>query len=366
MKRNVFIATLCIFALFLACFVTFIVNDSAFAADKQKVYKWRMQSVDAPAMIGPSITQKAFCERVAKMSGGRLQIKLFTAGQLTPSKEIVDSLGSGAVDIAYTTGCYYTGEVPEASLEVPSLPPLLITSFGEAVQLYWYKGLDEIIREGYAEHGVYYLGSLIWEEPIAFWSKEPMEGVEDLKGYKPRSFGYVAKTLAKLGASPTFVPHEEVYLSLAQGIINGSMTAGSYYKRMKYYEVAPYYYLPGVDDVQAMCVLVSMESWNELPEDLQNVLSEAFIHFTLDHGHRLWWGHEEMLRDFDSLGATLIKWTDEDQATMRKAGLEFLPEIAAKNERCAKGIKMIVEYLMDTGYLSDEDIKTANLESLIQ
>jgi TRAP-type mannitol/chloroaromatic compound transport system substrate-binding protein len=231
-------------------------------AEADKVFHWKMQSMDVASMVGPSITQKDFCDRIRMMSNGRLDITLFTAGELTPTVEIIDSMEKGMVDIAHTTGAYYTGSIPEACLETAGLPPLMFDSFRDAIQLYWYGGLDEIIRQGYAKHGIYYLGSLIWDVPIAFWSKNNMQGIEDLKGYKARSFGYTAKALAKLGAAPVFLPHEEVYTAIAQGVIDGSMTDASYYARMKYNEVAPYFYLPGLAATQGNCTIISQKSWD--------------------------------------------------------------------------------------------------------
>ena len=325
----------------------FALFGAAGAEASEQVFKWRMQSVDPPGMVGPEITQKAFCDRVREMSGGRLDITLYTAGQLTPTKEIVESLGAGTIDISYTTGAYYTGIVPEANLEQAGLPPLVLDSLRDAINLYWYGELGEIIREGYAKEGVYYLGAVPWEVPITFWSKEPMYGVDDLKGYKPRSFGYTAKTLAKLGASPAFLPHEEVYLSLAQGIINGSMTDGSYYERMKYYEVAPYYIVPGLSNVQEMCLLVSMKSWEALPDDLKAILREAHIHFSLDHGQHLVNAYNSMMAKMDELKSTVIVWPEEEQKKIRQAGLEFFPEIAAKSPGCARGIEILTQYLKE-------------------
>jgi TRAP-type mannitol/chloroaromatic compound transport system substrate-binding protein len=330
--------------------MVFSLNNSVFAAE-DIVYHWKMQSMDVASMVGPSITQKAFCERIKEMSGGRLEITLYTAGELTPTVEIVDSMERGMVDIAHTTGAYYTGTIPEAALETAGLPPLIFDSFRDAIQLYWYGGLDEIIREGYAKHGIYYLGSLIWDVPIAFWSKNPMQGVEDIKGYKARSFGYTAKALAKLGAAPVFLPHEEVYTAIAQGVIDGSMTDASYYARMKYDEVAPYLYLPGLAATQGNCTLISQKSWDALPNDLKEIVKEAFIHYTLDHGQRLWLEYDQMLRNLDEMGSTLIVWTDEDQRQIREAGYEFLPEIAEKSELNEKGIELIKNYLKEKGYL---------------
>jgi TRAP-type mannitol/chloroaromatic compound transport system substrate-binding protein len=325
-------------------------DNQAYAQTPPKTFKWRMQSIDPPSLVGPQITQKAFCERIKKMSNGALDITLYTAGQLTPTLEILGSLSKGTVDISYTSSVYYTGTVPEANIDLVTLPPLILKTEADARQVYWYSGVDELMREGYKEYGVYYLGSLFFTDPNTFWSKKPIKGVDDLKGFKVRGYGYYAKTLAKLGAAPTFIPHEEVYTSLAQGVIDGSMTAGSYYKRFKYYEVAPYYYLPGFAPVWSMCVMVSQKAWDQLPNDLKAIVQEAFIHFAIDHQQRTWWEHEQMLQELPKLGATLIQWPDSEVQKLREAGLTFLPEIAKKSERCAKGIKIIEDYMKEKGY----------------
>ena len=327
---------------------------NAWAQEKPKVIRWRMQSIDPPSLIGPQITEKAFCENVKKMSNGRLEIKLFTAGQLTPSLELVDALDQGLVDIAYTSSVYYTGVVPEANIDLVTLPPNMLKTLQDAMQVYWYMGLDDLIRAGYKEHGVYYVGSLFYTEPNTFWSKKPIKGIDDLKGFRLRGYGYYSKTLAKLGATPIFIPHEEVYTALAQGVIDGSMTAGSYYKRFKYYEVAPYYYLPGFAPVWSMSVMASQKSWNALPDDLKAIVQQAFKVFAIEHQQRTWWDHEKMLQELPELKSTLITWPDSEVEKLRDAGIAFLPEIAKKCERCAEGMKILQDYMKTKGYIKDK------------
>jgi TRAP-type mannitol/chloroaromatic compound transport system substrate-binding protein len=324
---------------------------SAWAQSQPSVIKWRMQSIDPPALIGPQITQKAFCENIKKMSNGRLEITLFTAGQLSPTLELIDSLAKGTVDIAYSSSVYYTGIVPEANIDLVTLPPNMLKTLQDALQVYWYLGVDDLMREGYKQHGVYYVGSLFFTDPNTFWSKKPIKGVDDLKGFKVRGYGYYAKTLAKLGAAPTFIPHEEVYTALAQGVIDGSMTAGSYYKRFKYYEVAPYYYLPGFAPVWSMCIMASQKSWDALPDDLKAIVNEEFKVFAIDHQQRTWWEHEQMIQDLSKLNATLITWPDSEVAKLRDAGMTFIPEIAKKSDRCAKGMEIIQNYMKTKGYI---------------
>lgn len=325
------------------------ITNTVFSADE--VYRWKLQSLDTASMLGPSITQKAFCERIKEMSNGRLEISLFTAGELTPTFEIIGSMKTGMVDIAITSGSYYGGFIPEASLEASALPPLIIDSFRDAIQLYWYGGLDEIIRQGYAEQGVYFVGSVPQPVPIAFWSKKPMYGVEDFKGFKVRSFGYLARVLAELGAGSVSLPQEEVYTAISQGVIDGSMTDASYYEGMRFYEVAPYFYLPGFMHISAICMIISQQSWDALPNDLKAIVREAYVHYVHDHAQRAWFNYEQMLKSFDEKGVTLITFSDEDQQKIRERGMLILDEIAEKSELNKKGIELIKNYLKEKGFL---------------
>lgn len=325
-------------------------SQIAFAQKIDKVYKWKMQTHETASSLGPQVTIPAFCNRIKAMSNGRIEITFFTAGQLVPVAEIVNGLAKGTIDIAFTTLANYMGAIPESALGSAGLPPLIFEEYDDAIRVYWKMGVDEVIREAYAKNGVYFLGSQPHADPVSFWSKRPMRGVADLKGFKFRSFGYYAKTFAKLGASPAMIPHEEVYLAMAQGILDGSMTGSYLYKSNKYYEVAPYFYLPGAG--LAGCeVLVSLKSWNELPNDLKEIVKEAFVHYSIDHSNGMWWVRQGILGEFDKMKATAITWPPEEMQKVREAGLDFLSEIANKSPGCDKGIKIIKEFMKIKGYI---------------
>ena len=321
------------------------------AISAPEVFKLRMQSCDPPALLGPSTTVPGFIDRVKKMSNGRIDIKLYTASQLVPTLEITKALKMGMIDMAYTSGAYYLGTIPEAWLESVNLPPGLLRNTWDGMEIYWYRGLDEIIRQGYAKHGVHYLKSVFLGDPLTYWTKKPLGRVADLKGLKIRAYGTINKVFAKLGATPTFIPHEEVYTSMAQGVIDGSFTAGSYYRRFKYYEVAPNYNLPGWIGFATMNLLVSQKMWNKLPDDLKAIMNAAAITFSVDHMHRLYIEHEQMLAAFKELGVNLVTWPEAEMDKIREASMTFLPDFSKKSEGCAKGIQIIKDYMKERGYV---------------
>lgn len=308
-------------------------------AQSQKVL--RLQSIDPPSFVGPSVALPNFAKAVEEMSGGELRVEVYTAGQVVPTSEIPAALAAGAIDLAYTGQVYYTGIVPENVLSYSALPPALIPQVNDGVQIYNYDGVDDIIAEAWVPEGVKAFKSLFLGDPIAFWSKEPINSVSELGGFKVRSFGYAAKTLEKLGASPVFMPHEEVYTALSQGSIDGSMTAASYYKRANYFEVAPYFYDSGWYEFVQMATLASLNTWEGLSEAQQSILTYAMASLGREMQHLTWLEYRQMLTEFEEMGATHIKWGPEDVAAIREAGASFLPEVREMSPKVNEGIDIL-------------------------
>ena len=347
-RKRVFVKTS--ITLFLAVLIALSMAAlPAFAA--QPTYKWRMQSSDSAAMLPLSLVQPDFIDKVKKMSNGRIDITLYSAGQLVPSLEVADALKSGMIDIAYSAGAYFMGKIPEAGLEYNALPPALLRTQQDLVEVYWNRGLDKIIREGYAKKGVYYLGTFMEGDANTHWSKRPIKDAAALKGYKIRGYGYANKTFQKLGASPTFVPLEEGYSALAQGVIDGYYTGTKHYYSSKMYEVAPYYHLPGWNPVVAQCILVSMDVWKKLPGDLQAILQEALLGFSANHFSKVNELYRQLLKKFPKIGVKIVRWDEKNMEKVKEAAISLLPEIAKKSELNAKGVKILTDYMKEMGYM---------------
>lgn len=327
----------------IACALFSFPGGSAVAQER---FNWKIQTVDLPSQTGPTEVMPAWIKLIDEMSGGRLKISMFTADQLVSAPEIVSALNRGIIDMAYTSPAYYNGQIPESNLNSAGIPPMLVDGFADAKEIWWTPGgLDDIMREAYLEHGVYFLGSIFTGEPVSHWTKAPVNGVEDLKGLKTRSYGYLAKTFEKLGAAPVFMPQSEVYTSLSQGLIDGSMTVATSYVDLKFYEAAPYFYNDALVTSSSMSIMVSKQSWDKLPKDLQTILVVANQWYSDQFEMINRRKYQQMRTRFAELGIKTVDWSPEDIAKFREAAEGFLPEIAAQGPRLEKGIEKIQEYL---------------------
>ncbi len=311
--------------------------------------RWRLQTVDPPNFVGPAVALPEFIKSVDSATKGRLKIQMFTAGQLVPTGQILNALQNKTIDIAFTNPVYYTGQIPESLLAPAALPPMIFPSKDVAQEIYWNRGVDDLIREGYKPNGVHYLGTLFYGDPITFWSRKRLSGIKDLKGFKLRTFGYNNQIFEKFGALPVSIPHEEVYSALASGAIDGSMTAATYYGRAKYYEHAPFFYSDSWNNALSMSLMVSRASWEALPDDLRPIVEAEFRKFA-DRFYKLTKDeYAAMLETFPKNKVTQVKWSEEDLKATRSLSISYLPEIERKSERVGKGVDIIRRHLKEVG-----------------
>ena len=77
--------------------------------------KWRMSSAFPSSLphLGPSGVR--FSKDVARLSGGKFEIKFFEPGALVPALECFEPVSKGSIEACWTTPGYDTGRIPAAA-----------------------------------------------------------------------------------------------------------------------------------------------------------------------------------------------------------------------------------------------------------
>ena len=225
---------------------------------------------------------KLFVERVNKMSGGRIELTNFNAEVLLGIGETFRGVGSGVADLAVTAPIYHRGTVPvgEYLWAVPFFP---VTNLEFYENIYHYMGVKELWQEAYKPHNVGHLTYMISDEWGAMVSTREIRKFSDFKGLKVRAFGIWAEWLVEQGASIVTVPGGEVYTAIQTRLIDAAAFGGpDACAGMKMYEVCDYYINPSPCPYDVTEIIMNMDKWNELPEDLQEVLLAASRVYNLD------------------------------------------------------------------------------------
>src|SRR6478672_442100 len=72
--------------------------------------RWRMVTSWPKRLPGPGMSAERVAERIAALSGGRMQITVHAAGELTPAFEVLDAVGGGVAELGQKAALYGQGK----------------------------------------------------------------------------------------------------------------------------------------------------------------------------------------------------------------------------------------------------------------
>ena len=108
------------------------------------------------------------------------------------------------------------------------------------------------------------------------FSSDPLDTLDDFEGKQIRQHSAIlGDLLAGLGAEGQFVAFADVYTALERGVLDAGVTGGEPGHSQRWYEVTQYLYGPIVGSVAVAYVTMSSDSWERLPEDIQQILLET-------------------------------------------------------------------------------------------
>jgi len=263
----------------------------------------------------PEASYKAnvrLAENVKAMSNGRIQIETFSSGSLMPYTEYFDAIRAGVVDLVEAGGTYWTGK--DATLAAVDSSSIFLDNYLKAyVWAYEYGGIN-LIREAYAAHGLFYIGSHAYGfagESMVF--KTPVRTEADLKGIKMRAPEDAAETFKALGANTLTIPGAEVYTALNTGLVDAAdwSSVGANFK-LKFHEVAKYYSRPGDYHVGGLGEFtMKLEKWNALPDDVKSIMLRAAQVQFLDGWAMTSLDDFTAIEGLTKAGAQMITWDPE-------------------------------------------------------
>ncbi len=64
---------------------------------------------------GPGMSAERVAERIRALSGGRIDITVYAAGEVVPAFGVLDAVGNGVAEIGHTASFYWQGKMPAAA-----------------------------------------------------------------------------------------------------------------------------------------------------------------------------------------------------------------------------------------------------------
>ena len=246
----------------------------ASAAVSDKTFNWKMTNAYAPGspfyVQGPG-SPTDFCKRVEEMSGGRLKIQHFAAGELIPALEGFDAVSSGMVEMNAANAFFWAGKIPAAQFF--TAVPFGMNTQGMNAWLYNGGGL-KLWEELYEPHGLVPMPMGNTGTQMTGWFRQPLENVDSLKGLKMRIAGLAGKVYSELGVAVRLLPGGEIFPALERGVIDAAEFVGPYQdRRMGLHKAAKNYYTTGWHEPTNVTeLIINKQAWDSLPADLQAIV----------------------------------------------------------------------------------------------
>src|SRR5690606_35928082 len=243
-------------------------------ANAQDTMTWNMVTSwpkNFPA-LGTGANQLA--ERIEAMSGGRLKIKVHGAGEMVPAMEVFDAVSQGTAEMGHSASYYWRGKVA-ASQFFTAVPFGMNTT--ETNAWLYYGGGQELWDEIYGKHNLKPFAVGNTGTQMAGWFKKEINSLEDMQGLKLRLPGLAGEAMNGIGVTTVNMPGGEIFTSMQTGVLDAADWVGPY-NDMAFglHQVADYYYTSAWNEPSAILEgTVNLDAWNDLPDDLKAVVTEA-------------------------------------------------------------------------------------------
>jgi TRAP-type C4-dicarboxylate transport system substrate-binding protein len=196
---------------------------------------------------------------------GQLVIDYKGAGEVIPTRQQVEALRNGVVDMIMTAASYYTSIMPE--MDVMSLTTMTPWEERKA-------GVDAYLEKLHnAKANAHYLARLGTGDLFHVFLAKPVQRIDDFKGMKIRVSPTHIPFMKSLGAEPVVTPPSEIYTAMERSVVVGYIQPVASIRTMGLLPVTKYMLRPGFYQ-PIVLVLVNLDFWKKLPDHLKKLLTE--------------------------------------------------------------------------------------------
>ncbi|WP_439154304.1 C4-dicarboxylate TRAP transporter substrate-binding protein [Yoonia sp.] len=271
-------------------------------------------------------------------------------GTLYKANATLSSVEQGITDVGWVFSFLEPAQLPlsQVSTNTPfatANPPVLLEVMEELLET------NDAFRAEWEDHNLKVLG-LTATDLYDIYTKEPLTGIADIDGMKLSAPGVLGSWLRGTGANAVDGALTTFYTDVQTGVSDGALTLALGAMPIKLYEVAPYINRFDAGAAFSGAIAINNDTWETLPEDVQNAMIEAGKYYTVSHGQDMVDRHELMLNLMVENGA------DQDPpvtivpmpAGERQAWVDMLPDLAGEwaasvDAQGAPGTEFLAEYM---------------------
>lgn len=333
---------------------TTVSNDVIKPAQK---FEWKLVTSWPKNFPGLGMAPEKFANYVNEMSGGRLTVKVYGAGELVPGFAVFDSVSEGTAEMGHSGSYYWKGKMPASILF--SAVPFGMTATEHSAWLNYGGGL-ELWQTLYKPFGVIPMAGGNSGAQFAGWFKKEINSMADLQGLKMRIPGLAGEVLKRAGGLPVTLTGGEIFSSLQSGAIDATEWVGPYNDlAFGFYQAAPYYYTSVWHETgTGLEFLINEKAFNALPQDLQKIVeiaAQAVNQSTLDEYNAR--NNQALVTLVEKHNVQLRKLPEPVLAELKKITQLVLAEQVAEDKHFAQIWKSYNAFLVSIRAYNDLTLK---------
>lgn len=249
-------------------------SNDCVTSDNHQVIKWKMVTSWPKNFPGLGTGAQDLAHLINQMSGGRIKVTVYGAGELVGPFEVFDAVSQGRAELGHSTAYYWKGKLPSADFF--TVVPMGLTA-EEMNSWFYYGGGLELWEQAYKPFGLIPNPAGNSGTQMGGWFNREINSLADIKGLKIRMPGIGAEVYQRIGAVPVNLPGNELFQAMQTGLIDAVEFVGPYNDlAFGFHRVAKFYYTPGWQEPgSAIECMINEQAFLALPKDLQSIVRNA-------------------------------------------------------------------------------------------
>jgi TRAP-type mannitol/chloroaromatic compound transport system substrate-binding protein len=211
---------------------------------------------------------------ITAITGGRLKVQVFGAGQLVSAFEVFDAVSGGVADMYHSAEYYWEKRSP--GFNFFAAVPFGFTADEMSAWIHWGGG-QELWDELSGGYNIKPLLSTNTGAQMGGWFTKEVTSLESYRALRYRMPGLGGEVLRRLGAVVVNLPGGEITAALKSGAIDASEWVGPWNDMvLGLHKVSKFYYYPGFHEPGTVLSFgINKKLWDGLSADDRNAISTA-------------------------------------------------------------------------------------------
>lgn len=272
-----------------------------------------------------------FAERVTAMSGGRIRVRIYAAGELVGPLAVNDAVQEGTAELYHSADYYFQGK--SRAYNFFCSVPLGFTST-EIDAWIQHGGGQDLWDEVGGQFNIKHLPGGNTGCQAGGWFRQEITSPDDFAGLRMRIPGIGGEVIQALGGTPVALAGGEIMPALQAGTIDAAEWVGPLNDlAFGFHRVLSHYYTHGIHEPGSMISFgVNRGVWDEFSDEDKKLLETAALatnNFVTSYFNA---NNADALQQLVDEGVQLHTYNEETFRALAEAGEEVMANMAGADE----------------------------------